>query len=43
MEHCKKKSSSKKYVSNFLVWLKGYDKFGLPVGLAINGDSEFKT
>jgi len=24
-------------------WLKAYDKFGQPVGLTINGDSEFKT
>ena len=30
-------------MGNFLAWLKSYDKFGQPVGLTINGDSEFKT
>ena len=38
-----KQSTPKKHVGNFLAWLKGYDKFGQPVGLTINGDSEFKT
>jgi hypothetical protein len=33
----------KQHASNFLAWLKSYDKFGQPVGLTINGDSEFKT
>ena len=33
----------KQHASNFLACLKSYDKFGQPVGLTINGDSEFKT
>ena len=43
MENRKKKFNPKKRVNNFLLWVKSYDKFGLPVGLAINGASEFKT
>ena len=39
----KSMDSPKKHGSNFLAWLKGYDQFGQPVGLTINGDSEFKT
>ncbi len=35
--------SQKNHASNFLAWLKSYDKFGQPVGLTINGNSEFKT
>jgi hypothetical protein len=37
------KKEPKKLARNFLAWLKAYDKFGQPVGLTINGDSEFKT
>ena len=28
---------------NFLTWLKKYDLFGQPVGLTINGNSDYKT
>jgi hypothetical protein len=36
-------SGLKKSAHNFLSFIRSYDNFGKPVGLTIDGESEFKT
>jgi hypothetical protein len=37
------KKRDKKNFGSLLAYLKSWDQFGQPVGLSINGESEFKT
>jgi hypothetical protein len=37
------KAENQKTKNNFLKWLKSFDHFGKPVGLTIDGETEFKT
>ena len=42
-DNCHTKNGNKKNFGSLLAHLRNWDQFGQPVGLTINGESEFKT